>query len=97
MEIECKNDLDFARLKDFKSSYFVYCLGHACIKSGLYPKNISFVEQNCGTPESINQKALDLLNKAAETIACLSDKLSDSSAYALGLDIEEYIRNNTKG
>lgn len=54
------------------------------------------VEQNCGTPENVSEKALDLLNRAAETIARLSNKLSDSSAYALGLDIEEYIRDNTK-
>lgn len=53
---------------------------------------ISIVEQSSGTPENTSQKALDLLENAAQTIAQLSDKLSDSGAYALGLSIEEYIR-----
>lgn len=38
----------------------------------------------------------ELLEKASNTIARLSNKLSDASAYAVGLEIEEFLKNMKK-
>lgn len=49
------------------------------------------VEQNCGTPESINKEALTLLSKAVERIKFYCEKAYGSSKEFLAEQIEEYL------
>lgn len=54
------------------------------------------VEQNHGTPENVNQKAFDLLKRAAQSLNDYSDYTGGGMKDSLGEEIEDYIRENTK-
>lgn len=79
---------------------FDYILRRGIVEymGNFYAQNvkITFVEQTCGTVGNKGE-TIDLLRRAANTIASLSDKLSDAQAYALGLDIEKHLRENVQG
>lgn len=54
------------------------------------------VEQTCGTPESIEEKALSLLKRAAQSLNEYRAELDGDYNDSLATEIEDYIRENTK-
>lgn len=54
-------------------------------------------EQTCGTPDESMKKALDLLTRASDSLNYYCTELNGDMNDGLAMEIEEYIRDNTKG
>ncbi len=57
----------------------------------------STVEQNCGTPENVNEKALDLLRRASDSLEEYHLEIMGRFGDSLATEIEEYVGRNTQG
>lgn len=55
------------------------------------------VEQTCGTPENVSEKALDLLKRASDSLEEYHLEIMGRFGDSLATEIEDYIRENTKG
>ena len=99
VEIDCPRDCQSLTSETVKESVRGILWGEygrrKALAMQIQVKKIT-VEQNCGTPESIDKNALDLLKRAVKTLDNYERGDKIDSLDDLAWEIDNYIEDNTR-